>query len=290
MFEGLDIEVLCRRLASRFQVALYAQPETVDGEQFNALRPVTLEQGNGFAVLLSRTHRQFEASFRADNFAGALLRDMSDAGDGQKEAFNYAREFAEKLGTQVYVAINGDDEKGCLDLKDRWTQVEIDVSRRFPPGKTADEIMATAFQVASTCVALVLALTGIGEGGQAAPDDTVTGLPEGAKVRVEVNRYERSPVNRAACINYYGLRCQSCNFDFVGVYGELGDGYIEVHHRTPVSKLGPDYIVDPVKDLVPLCGNCHSMVHRTTPPMLVEELRALVKARKLALSGTNGVD
>jgi 5-methylcytosine-specific restriction protein A len=289
MAEGVDIEVLCRRLASRFQVALYARTETVDGGIFHALRPATLEQGNGFAVLLSRTHRQLEASFKADNFAGALLRVMSDANDGQKKAFAFAREFAEAMGIQVYVAINGNDEKNCLGLKDRWTQVEIDVSRRLPSGTTPDELMTIALSVASTCVALVLALTGIGEEEQASPDSPVAGLPEGAKVRIEVNRYERSPVNRAACIDHYGLRCHCCGFDFLDVYGELGDGYIEVHHRTPVSKLGPDYVVDPIEDLVPLCGNCHSMVHRTNPPMPVENLRALIRV-KIPFIGINGTD
>ncbi|WP_244786435.1 HNH endonuclease [Cupriavidus pauculus] len=282
MSEGLDIEAMRRKLEGRFLVALYSQPETVDGGEFDALRPAELEQGNGFAILLSRTHRQFEASFKADNFAGALLRVMSEATDGQKTAFLSARDAAEASGTYVYVAINGNDSRNCLYLKERWTRVEIDVSRRFPSGMMADEMHATALRAASTCLTLVLALTGIGEEGESAPDNAAKGLPEGAKLRVEVNRYERSPVNRAACIEHYGLRCQCCHFDFAEFYGELGDGYIEVHHRTPVSKLGPDYIVDPVEDLVPLCGNCHSMVHRTDPPMRVEQLNALVEARKAA--------
>lgn len=282
MSEGLGIEAMRRKLEGRFQVALYSQLETVDGGEFAALRPVELEQGNGFAILLSRTHRQFEASFKADNFAGALLRVMSEASNGQKTAFLRARDAAEASGTYVYVAINGNDGRNCLYLRERWTRVEIDVSRRLPSGKIADEMLATAFQAASTCLALILALTGIGEEGTSAPDNGAKGLPEGAKLRVEVNRYERSPVNRAACIDHYGHRCQCCGFDFADFYGELGDGYIEVHHRTPVSKLGPDYIVDPVEDLVPLCGNCHSMVHRTDPPMPVEHLSALIEASKVA--------
>jgi 5-methylcytosine-specific restriction protein A len=282
MSEGLDIEALRRKLESRFQVAIYSHSETVDGGDFNALRPSELEQGNGFAILLSRTHRQFEASFKADNFAGALLRVMSEASDAQKQAFFRAKESAVASGTQVYVAINGNDGENCIELPDRWARVEIDVSRRFPSEKTADDTRTTAFHVASACFALVLALTGTGEECQDVPDSSTKGLPEGAKLRVEVNRYERSPVNRAACIEHYGLRCQSCGFDFLDIYGDLGDGYIEVHHRTPVSKLGPAYVVDPIKDLIPLCGNCHSMVHRTDPPMLVEELGSLVNARRTA--------
>lgn len=280
MSEGLDIEVLRRKLEARFQIALYSHAEIVDGGSFDALRPVGLEPGNGFAILLSRTHRQFEASFKADNFAGALLRVMSEASDGQKAAFSRARATTEASGTRVYVAINGVDGEDCLNLKDRWARVEIDISGRLSSGGNADETFSTAFQVASSCLTLVLALAGAGEEFQALPDNSVSGLPEGAKLRVEVNRYERSPANRTACIEHYGLRCQACGFDFLDFYGEQGDGYIEVHHRTPVSKLGPDYVVDPVQDLVPLCSNCHAMVHRTDPPTTVDVLRELVLSRK----------
>jgi len=282
MSEGLEIEALRRKLEGRFQIALYPHAEIVDGGSFDALRPAGLESGNGFAILLSRTHRQFEASFKADNFAGALLRVMSEASDGQKKTFSRARATAEASGTRVYVAINGVDGEDCLDLKDRWARVEIDVSRRLSSGGGVDETFTTAFQVASSCLALVLALAGIGEEFQAPPDNSVKGLPEGAKLRVEVNRYERSPVNRAACIDHYGLKCQACEFDFLDFYGELGDGYIEVHHRTPVSQLGPDYVVDPVQDLVPLCSNCHAMAHRTDPPTAVDVLRELALTRKSA--------
>ena len=61
--------------------------------------------------------------------------------------------------------------------------------------------------------------------------------------------------------------CSICGFDFEKNYGELGKGFIHVHHIVPVSKIGPNYIIDPVKDLIPVCPNCHAMLHRTDPPM-----------------------
>lgn len=280
MLEGLEVEQLRRKLEVRYQVALYSRIENIDGGDFDALRPSGFENGNGFSILLSRTHRQFEASFKADNFAGALLRVMSEVNDVQKSGFIRAKSAAECKGAQVYAAINGRDDADCLDVKERWTRVEIDVSRRFASGKNAEDILETSFQATSTCLSLVLILAGIDGNSLATEDSAVKGLPEGAKLQVEVNRYERSPVNRAACIEHYGLQCQCCGFSFQHNYGELGEGYIEVHHRTPVSKMGEDYVVDPIADLVPICSNCHSMVHRTDPPTLVEELRELVAAHK----------
>jgi 5-methylcytosine-specific restriction enzyme A len=280
MSDGFDVERLRRILESRLQFALINQQETVDGGIFGTLRPASMEQGNGFAILLARTHRQFEASFRADNFAGALLRAMSEAGSSERKSLSLARQAAEAAGAQIYIAINGNAAPDCIDLKDRWSSLEIDVSKRFSSTRSSEDLMETALQVSSTCLRLVLALIGTDEGSLLPSDSSAKGLPEGAKHRVEVNRYERSPVNRGACIEHYGLKCQCCEFDFLEFYGELGEGYIEVHHCTPVSRIGTDYVVDPVQDLVPLCSNCHSMVHRRDPPLSAGELRAWIAARR----------
>lgn len=91
--------------------------------------------------------------------------------------------------------------------------------------------------------------------------EDMAGYPEGAKITVVVNKYERDPRNRRMCIDHYGYRCQACGMDFGETYGPLAEGFIHVHHRKPVSEIGDDYVVDPVKDLIPLCPNCHAMVH-----------------------------
>lgn len=83
---------------------------------------------------------------------------------------------------------------------------------------------------------------------------------EGKKHEASVTRYERDRGNRKACIAHYGYVCQVCGMNFEQVYGELGKDYIEVHHLHPVSQ--GQRKVDPIKDLIPLCSNCHSMIHR----------------------------
>ena len=83
---------------------------------------------------------------------------------------------------------------------------------------------------------------------------------EGAKHQETVARYERDQGNRKACIAHYGYVCQVCGMDFAKTYGELGKEYIEVHHLHPVSQ--GERKVDPIEDLIPLCANCHSMIHR----------------------------
>jgi 5-methylcytosine-specific restriction enzyme A len=87
-------------------------------------------------------------------------------------------------------------------------------------------------------------------------------MPEGAKKQITINAYERNPEAREMCIQNYGYRCSVCEFDFEEVYGEIGTGFIHVHHLKPLSEINEEYQVDPVNDLRPVCPNCHSMLHK----------------------------
>ena len=100
---------------------------------------------------------------------------------------------------------------------------------------------------------------------------------EGSKSQVIVNKYERDPMARLACIQYYGTICQCCHFDFEKVYGEHGKGFIHVHHIKPLYSIGESYVVDPIKDLIPLCPNCHAMVHRGSEILSVDELKSKMR-------------
>ena len=85
---------------------------------------------------------------------------------------------------------------------------------------------------------------------------------EGRVQLVAVNVFERSAKARAACLRHYGFVCSSCGFDFEKFYGELGREFIHAHHIKPLSEIGEEYTVDPIKDLRPVCPNCHAMIHR----------------------------
>jgi 5-methylcytosine-specific restriction protein A len=104
-------------------------------------------------------------------------------------------------------------------------------------------------------------------------------FPEGALRRISVNSYERDERARRACIAHYGSTCVVCSFSFPAVYGDAFRDFIHVHHLRPVSELGTDYLIDPIRDLRPVCPNCHAAIHRRRPPFTVEELRALLAAR-----------
>ena len=105
-------------------------------------------------------------------------------------------------------------------------------------------------------------------------------FPEGALTRVEVNRYERDRRARKTCLSHWGYRCSVCDFSFQDCYGPLGEDFIHVHHTIELSLVPPDYQVDPVADLRPVCPNCHAMLHRTRPAMTIDALKKIL--RKLA--------
>nr|WP_198021873.1 HNH endonuclease [Algiphilus aromaticivorans] len=97
-------------------------------------------------------------------------------------------------------------------------------------------------------------------------------LTEGAARTVQVNSYERNPEARRRCLEHYGHRCIVCDFSFEDRYGSIGRCYIHVHHLVPLSEIGEEYEVDPLRDLVPVCPNCHAMIHAVRPMLSIEQL------------------
>ena len=106
---------------------------------------------------------------------------------------------------------------------------------------------------------------------------------EGAIRTTKVNRYERSSIARRQCIEYHGSRCSICGLSFEEMYGELGEGFIHVHHIVPLNEIGKEYKVDYKKDLIPVCPNCHAMLHKKFKGknISIEELKVLVKNHHL---------
>ena len=99
---------------------------------------------------------------------------------------------------------------------------------------------------------------------------------EGSTKRITVNAYERSRKAAQLCVDHYGRDCSVCNFNFARTYGEVGAGFVHVHHLKPLSEVGSEYRVDPIQDLRPVCPNCHAMIHRRTPAYSIEELKEML--------------
>lgn len=126
------------------------------------------------------------------------------------------------------------------------------------------------------------------DGGWLATEDNTSNLPneitsdessrfsEGAKQQIMINAYERSAQARAECLAHHGFSCACCGLEMREKYGERARNFIHVHHRIRVSDMGEGYKVDPKCDLVPVCPNCHAVIHLGDPMLTIQELQELM--------------
>lgn len=104
---------------------------------------------------------------------------------------------------------------------------------------------------------------------------------EGGVTKRLVNVYERDSHLRARAIEIHKLNCHICGFNFGETYGEIGEGYIEVHHIIPISTFGEARTVKPETDMMTVCANCHRMLHRSVDnPISLEKLREIIEKRR----------
>ena len=112
------------------------------------------------------------------------------------------------------------------------------------------------------------------------PTESDSNYEEGKTKTVYVNIYERNSVARQKCIEHYGLSCQICHFNFEKKFGDLGKDFIHVHHKIDIASIGIEYSLNPITDLIPVCPNCHSMLHKRKPAYSIKKLKKLVKKQK----------
>lgn len=108
-------------------------------------------------------------------------------------------------------------------------------------------------------------------------DDTKKYI-EGAKKQITVNAYERNAKAREACIKKHGSSCAICGFDFGENYGEEFAGKIHVHHIVPLNELDGEYEVNPETDMIPVCPNCHMILHsKVGNPYTIQQVKEFLE-------------
>jgi len=103
---------------------------------------------------------------------------------------------------------------------------------------------------------------------------------EGIPQKITIKTYTRSLEAKRICLEYYGYDCFICGFNFEKMFGEIGKGFIHVHHLRPLSEIDEAHEIDPIRDLRPVCANCHAMLHRKNPPYSIEELKNILLHNK----------
>lgn len=112
-------------------------------------------------------------------------------------------------------------------------------------------------------------------------EDEITSVKEGRVIyKLHKLRERDSKINKKKKEVYFKkhgkLNCEVCDFDFYKVYGEIGKGFIEAHHRIPLSDLDGESKTE-LKDLALVCSNCHRMLHREIDTLSIKELKNRIK-------------
>ena len=99
-----------------------------------------------------------------------------------------------------------------------------------------------------------------------------------AHMRLERDRGIVNELKRQRMQQHNGrLPCEVCGFDFLEVYGQVGDGFAEAHHKKSLAGTPKSGRVTSLNDFVVVCANCHRMLHRPELPS-VDSLKTRVRS------------
>lgn len=260
-------------------------------ETFSMPFVVRTEQVNGFEGFVSypanENQEYFEVRTYIQNkvrvvveimpqkYAVPMLMTMGSALQEKRSMFKLFFENLQERNVKITFEVNGVEIKSALDcawnepwrsMRCRLTKVPItETNESYDEKDVICEWTKQGF-------CLFFSLLTISD-----TESVVEGRKEGSLYQVVCNKYERNPLNRELCLLKKGYSCSICDFNFEQKYGEIGKNFINVHHIVPVSQLGPDYLINPELDLIPVCPNCHAMLHRKNPPYLPGELKRIIK-------------
>ena len=240
------------------------------------IRLPELPKPYGLGIHIGDDYLSWRLELTLDHYSGAMLDRMQSSFADRKDLFFSFERLAKERNNKFSVFLNGTPlESGDETI---WREFNLVVSKSY---STEDsEFSSLAACLLDFFCLILLLLVDETEWNSPPKSEETLGEYEGALSRVQVNKYERNRYNRALCLSYYGFACRGCNNILEEVYGPLGANVIHVHHIVPVSQMGSSYRLDPIKDLIPLCPNCHTIVHRENPPLPMEDLKKIFDKTK----------
>ena len=231
-------------------------------------------QGSGYVISFEGSNENFFYVILTikDDIRLILFAEPEKYGKQFVETINASSSHERKIFTSYWeclgenkLVIKVNDSKMTKDSFVNDNQVWNSFSLRYSISPYFDENEEKEFNIlnsVSSIIAMILSISKY----------SIVGYEEGQKEITQDQKYERNPINRKLCLLHKGYKCYVCGFDFEKEFGEIGKSFIEVHHSLPVSQMGEYHVVDILKELYPLCPNCHAMIHKKNPPFTVEEL------------------
>jgi 5-methylcytosine-specific restriction protein A len=231
----------------------------------------------GFSIHFRTGWRHAEALFVPGKYSRPLIASLGTAPETSRAAFAALAASAAKCAV-VFLRVNGAsvDPRTPSKWPSVWEKLELSIKRQ---NIVIEELSDSEFKsllgdLLVTLFGMVIVLIGVDD------FEADEGATEGDAIETVSRRYERKPINRRICLAIRGRHCYCCGLDFGAVYGEVAEGFIEVHHKTAVSEMGPGYHINPVEELFPVCSNCHSVIHLVRPALDPDVLRERIADRK----------
>lgn len=214
-------------------------------------------------------------------FEGFLRRKLSPGGDPYKYSRSLdnkiKRFYNEKLGRKCESIYELTDENAVYGIKQ---DIATHPSMVYRPGRSVDSRIEGLNWYIEYLNSPRTQIDISGE-PQTIPNRVririATPEMEGKHIKKEMTVIQRNPEARKKCIEYFGCKCMACGLIMSEKYGEIGEGFIEVHHLNPIHLFDDSHQVDYRTDLIPLCPNCHSMIHRLEDPGDLEGLKQIIQ-------------
>lgn len=275
----MDAQDIRKNLEAEYDIPFEVQSTFDSGEPAFIIGPKDTGKELFTIRVYFRNKIRLHMDFIPQKYSAEFIRSMASKSEEDRQRFFEYATLLTNMGAKVDISINGSklesDNPGMWP--DNWRDFRVHVTKMPVVEDGELDYQKATLKWGSLLIGMILSLADIVPVEEETLPDHETGYAEGSVQRAEVNRYERNPLNRKLCLAAKGYDCAICGMNFEHTYGELGHHYIHVHHIVPVSKIGAGYIIDPVKDLIPVCPNCHAMLHKSNPPLLPEELKRMIQ-------------
>ncbi len=275
----MDAQDIRKNLEAEYDIPFEVQSTFDGGEAAYIIGPEDTGKELFTIRVYFRNKIRLHMDFVPQKYSAEFIRAMAgQSEEDRRRFFDYASILAD-MGAKVDISVNGSklDSGNPSIWPENWRDFRVHVTK-MPVVEDGDlNYPEAAFTWGSLLVGMILSLTDIVPVEEEPVPDHEAGYAEGSVQRTEINRYERNPLNRKLCLAAKGYDCAICGMNFEKQYGEIGYHFIHVHHIVPVSRVGAGYVIDPLRDLIPVCPNCHAMLHKNNPPLLPDELKRMIQ-------------
>ena len=270
--------VIRQHLEDIYDIPFTVYEKREDNTPFYLISP-ECEDGDVFTIKIGLKRKsRIVAEITPAKHSADFIRDMENADTGKKLKFAGYASLIKERGAKLEFRINDSEQnpEAYNEWPEQWRKYYCRISKpEAVPEEGEVNLSEIIAEWASLAAGMFISLLNV-ELCDETVDEQDCLMSEGGSRLITSRRYERNRINRELCLAANGHSCKICGFDFEKVYGDLGSRFIHVHHIVPVSEMKEEYLLNPRTDLIPVCPNCHAMLHREDPPLTPEQLKSVM--------------